>query len=675
MSAPLKYREEIDGLRAIAVIAVILFHLNPHGLTGGFLGVDVFFVISGFLITTIIHRQLKRGTFSLADFWVRRIRRIYPALLVVVAASAAFGSVILISPQRQDMITQSLAAVGSFSNVLMWRTTGDYWSTNAENIPLLHTWSLSLEEQFYVVFPLLLVAVHAFSRRLIFPVVALVAACSVVLCVWGTIYYKVATFYLLPTRMWELMIGAMLAIRGVPRTGDVPMRGSSVFTLVGLAMIGVSFATIQDNANFPSVQPLLPCLGAALVIYFGRAPGLARRFLTLAPITYIGRISYSLYLWHWPVIAYSKYVTVSPDPLALVALTAVPAVLSYHFVECPFRRGFRGARAGVVVLPALVAGCLALLVAIPTSPLMPKEMAPLEHPDSLAKAWAFEATEAVNAGNGGIVAGKEGARPDVMLIGSSHARLMSPPVAAWATRQNRFAVLTGTSSVGVTNVGRVAANVNKRRMTAIERFRPEVTLVVDAWDLLMDENFETELPRVLERVSRASGHVFVFSQIPAVDLPLAYRDALRKYLVANAIWSQGLPPILPDPQVMEANAVVRQIVEAMALPNVQFVDLHDYLVTEEGTIRIFHEGRFMYSDYHHLNEYGAHHVFDNLIRPLLDAHVKSPVLPDLPALTHTAGPRRAEAKPAAAITAEPEAAVALPGVVNPVPRNTAYIAR
>jgi peptidoglycan/LPS O-acetylase OafA/YrhL len=212
VSDALKYRPEIDGLRALAVVAVIVFHFHAHFLPGGFLGVDVFFVISGFLITSIIHRQLEDGSFSLRAFWMRRIRRLYPALFFMVGIVALLGYLLILRPERGELTLHSIAALCSFQNILLWKTTGGYWAESSENIALLHTWSLSLEEQFYVVFPPVLLLVHRFARRWILPLIVAMALVSLLLCLQQTGVRRNAAFYFLPTRMWELLLGSIAAI-------------------------------------------------------------------------------------------------------------------------------------------------------------------------------------------------------------------------------------------------------------------------------------------------------------------------------------------------------------------------------------------------------------------------------------------------------------------------------
>ena len=204
MSQEIKYRPEIDGLRTIAILGVIVFHLRPELLRGGFLGVDVFFVISGFLITIIIYKQVTEQRFSFWSFWTRRFKRLYPALVVTVFVTMICGLFVLPHPERGAMPLQALAALLSFSNILLWKTTGGYWDSSSENISLLHTWSLSLEEQFYICFPLFVFLSHLLFKKHVGKLVVALFITSLILCIVFTDLRRSATFYLLPTRMWEL---------------------------------------------------------------------------------------------------------------------------------------------------------------------------------------------------------------------------------------------------------------------------------------------------------------------------------------------------------------------------------------------------------------------------------------------------------------------------------------
>jgi len=349
MSSSLSYRPEIDGLRALAVLAVLFFHAGL-GFPGGYVGVDIFFVISGYLITSIILRELRARTFSLVNFWERRARRILPAGVVMVLVSMLAGWFLLL-PSDFAALGKSAAAQAVFAaNVYFWRTT-NYFAGPADEQPLLHNWSLAVEEQFYMVVPLLLLVLFRFRVTRKPPVLALVLGAgfvaSLALSVWLLPRMPAVTFYLLPTRAWELLGGALVAL--VP-AGRVPGSRWQRELLVGGGLLGMvlpCFLYTRETA-FPGLAALPPCLGAILFIFGSSSPptkaGLPwlARFFTLRPVVFIGLISYSLYLWHWPLVAFSHYWALEEIPLwhrwSIVGASLGLAVLSWKFLETPFRK-------------------------------------------------------------------------------------------------------------------------------------------------------------------------------------------------------------------------------------------------------------------------------------------------------------------------------------------------
>ena len=342
-SRPLTYRPDIDGLRAIAVLSVVFYHLGLP-LHGGFVGVDLFFVISGFLIGSILLRQTADGSFTFAGFYERRIRRIVPALAVMLAISSAAAWRYLLPSELADYARSLIAAVLSVSNMLFWRQSG-YFASASSLKPLLHTWSLSVEEQFYVFFPLLLVGLRRWAPRRIGPAICGLAALSFAVSVWGAFRFPTATFYCAPLRAWELLLGTMLALPGCPMPQRAWSRLATAFT--GLLLIAGSLWFLHAWTPFPGLAALPPCLGAALIINGGRTgPTLVGRALGLPPVRFVGLISYSLYLWHWPVMVFNSLgltwingLTRHEAQALEFGISLVLAVLSWRFVETPFRHG------------------------------------------------------------------------------------------------------------------------------------------------------------------------------------------------------------------------------------------------------------------------------------------------------------------------------------------------
>ncbi|HYH20775.1 MAG TPA: acyltransferase family protein [Azospirillum sp.] len=344
----MRYRAEIDGLRAVAVVPVILFHAGLTPFAGGFVGVDVFFVISGYLITAIIAADIQAGTFSVAGFYERRIRRLLPALAAMLAVSTALAALLFLPHDFREFSDSLIASVFSVSNIFFWRQAG-YFNEQAILKPLLHTWSLSVEEQFYIVLPLVLLAVYKLRRGGWVPVLALLATLSFALSVVGVAKRPDAAFYLAPTRAWELLLGSLLAVGAVPA-----IRGrllNEAAALLGLGLIGWSVFTFTETTPFPGANALFPCVGTALLIHASPHTTVGR-LLALRPMVFVGAISYSLYLWHWPLLVFASYYRFeglsAPDTAAVLGATVVAATLSWRFVERPFRSGdsiLRGRRA------------------------------------------------------------------------------------------------------------------------------------------------------------------------------------------------------------------------------------------------------------------------------------------------------------------------------------------
>lgn len=357
------YRPEIDGLRALAVVPVLLFHAGLGGLDGGFAGVDVFFVISGFLITSIIHREIREGSFSIVSFYERRARRLAPALLLVCAVCIPFA-VMWMLPQELNNFGKSLYAVNLFaSNFLFWDQTG-YFAPSTELMPLLHTWSLAVEEQFYVVFPLLLLALRRFSTATVLKVVVASVVLSFAAAQVLAFVDPAANFYLLPSRFWELGVGALLALGAVDR---LPLAKGGRDVLAGLGFLAIigSYILVEQSPAYPGWATVPVVVGTALVLAFARGDTLVGRLLSMRPLVAIGLISYSLYLWHQPVFAFARLRAIDAIPpagyVALIALCVVLAVLSWRFVEQPFRQRARVGR-GAVFGSTLAAGAVALVI-------------------------------------------------------------------------------------------------------------------------------------------------------------------------------------------------------------------------------------------------------------------------------------------------------------------------
>ena len=336
----LTYRPEIDGLRAVAVLPVVFYHAGFAGFSGGFIGVDIFFVISGFLITSIILEQQAKGTFQLLSFYERRARRLLPALFLVMASTLPAAWIVL-RPTAMEDFCASLLAVLFFSSNILFAQQNDYFAPAAEEIPWLHSWSLAVEEQYYIVFPLLLMLLWRYRSRYIPHAIVLGIVLSFGLSEWGWRHFPEVHFYLAPTRAWELLSGAAVAFFLGKKTIPQNIFTLHILPLLGLGFLLLGFVTIHNGLPAPSFYTVLPVIGTLLIIMFATKGSLVASILSHPILVQIGLISYSAYLWHQPVFAFTRITSGEPpSPLIMISLCISIMGLSYlswRFVEKPCR--------------------------------------------------------------------------------------------------------------------------------------------------------------------------------------------------------------------------------------------------------------------------------------------------------------------------------------------------
>lgn len=338
----MQYRREIDGLRGIAVLSVILFHAGFSIFSGGFVGVDVFFVISGYLITSIMIGELRSGTFSFLSFYERRARRILPALFLVVLACFPFALNWLSSSDLLDF-SRSLSHLMVFaSNFHFNRTTG-YFDLGADLKPLLHTWSLSVEEQYYLLFPVLFAFLFRFKERFLLISFFVLAALSLIFAEYFLAQRPSTAFFLMPGRLWQLLLGASIAV--LMAQGKLAVRRSEFGSSMGLLLVLFSIFCFSANTPSPGLYMFPPTFGAALVIVYATPETLVGRLLGARALVGVGLISYSAYLWHQPLFAFARYrlVTELSDELKIILclVTLLLSYLSWKFVETPLRSKHR----------------------------------------------------------------------------------------------------------------------------------------------------------------------------------------------------------------------------------------------------------------------------------------------------------------------------------------------
>ena len=550
------YRPDIDGLRAIAILSVLAFHAFPSALPGGFVGVDVFFVISGYLITGLLLDDLAIGRFDLVDFYKRRIRRIFPALLVVLVACLAYGWVELRTIVYAQLGKHVAAGAGFVSNLVLWSEAG-YFDNISASKPLLHLWSLGIEEQFYLVWPLLLWLLWRLRHMRIS--VCLLLCASLALDLWLTRTSPVAAFYSPLSRFWELAAGALLAtmLRGARREVGVSGPPGASLSLIGIALVSWAVFGFDSSQPFPGWRAIVPVAGSACLIAAGPAAFANRWLLSRRWMVWIGLISYPLYLWHWPILVFQN-LRIDGTPgwkqrLAAVVLAFVLAVATYLFVEKPIRFGPRPGRralalAGAMLAMGIAGAAVARFDGLPfrfkgaeapygtysyeyeRDARMPVCWVPKNSPpDSYAK-------ECVDP--------DDGHKPLILLWGDSHAARLYPGLREVAGNRYRIAQFTRSGcapNFWTFHPSRSTGPCTRSSvyvMHRVQELRPDVVVVFSRWYEWTDETINRILPRVVHSL-RANGakHVIVVGPVPE------WRPSLPEIMFRAARMEHRIPPM------------------------------------------------------------------------------------------------------------------------------------
>lgn len=630
-----KFRSDINGLRALAVIAVIAFHYNPAWLRSGFLGVDVFFVISGYLISGNIFRDIASGNFRLSSFYLKRVKRILPALAVVVAVSCLAGRFLLYTLDAKTLGTQGLAAMFSFANISFWLTSGSYWGQVVENSPLLHSWSLSLEEQFYLIFPLFLLFLQRKHPARIVGILLSVSFVSLVLFLVGTKNYANATFYLLPMRIWELSIGACLAWLHF-KNQERQRPGSSFFpqaaSCMGGAMIVFSFF-LAPGKHGVSWAYLLPVLGTVTAIHFSSPGQLFHSIASSPAFSFTGLISYSLYLWHWPVLVCSKNWYIDGElfirPLTAFALILILSIASYFWVEKPLRYGKRSLPLIAAIFAASVGA--AIYAGTPVRLRAPALYSPTvwngELYDNVPASVAGtrqermaglviprptkRTTETYNTGGVQMLLGKPA--PEIVLLGDSHGLM-------WSSVLNEIAGELGISaSFYAANqtspffpippvkkggsgafTGAQMMDFEQSRLSYLRLWRPKLVIISSIWRGLDNP---AEANDLLDFLKSIGCRVLLIEQPP--ELFFGDRNA-PEFLAHMGLVPNGLAyRRIARGHVAEyenGRETLRHI--ANIRPNVDLVPIAD-LYMENGMAAAIKGRDVLYIDDDHLSESGA----------------------------------------------------------------------
>jgi peptidoglycan/LPS O-acetylase OafA/YrhL len=642
------YRRDIDGLRGIAVLSVVLYHAGVPFLRGGYVGVDVFFVISGYLISALIYRDLIQGTFGLRSFYERRAKRILPALLTVISVFICLGTLLLAPRELEVLSAQSISALASASNILFWLRTS-YFGPHAELKPMLMTWSLGVEEQFYLLFPLLLGWTCVLGRRKLLLSLAALSMVSFAVSIFQVSFYPSASFFLLTSRWWELGLGTILGIYEVSGTGQadggLAVWKREVFGVVGILGVLAGALLYNSTTLFPGAAALLPVV-ASLMLLSSNGSWVNRNILSSKVLVGVGLISYSLYLWHWPILSLAQYCSgdaLGPVPIAcLVAFAFVAATFSYFFVEQPFRRMPRTPRTIRRFAVASALCCVPAFVLLagrgwPSRYPVAARIEQEAHAPSIAACTAQDGQSSpVTTGSCSFIKG----HPTIAIMGDSHAASLNRYLqSALESRGWSVAQLTKTSCPPLGLVAPSSAErencvaFNQSSLAEVIK-DPNVKTVVLAgyWQTLLPpfaeqgrlvaegqkaaaltvadswNNLGEGLNEVVVRLETAGKKVFIVIDSPSLGfnpLLLTLSDAIApRRALKKLLWrgdSSGLIPEAEEPDNKRLDTLLRQVA---ASHHAEVIDLYGTLC-DGSTCRYALNGRPFFEDPHHLTRLGA----------------------------------------------------------------------
>ena len=623
----MRYRREVDGLRALAVLPVILFHAGFRAFGGGFVGVDVFFVISGYLITTILISELEQGKFSIVDFYERRARRILPALFFVMLTCLPFAWFFLL-PEDIHRFAQSLVAVSLFaSNLLFYRTSG-YFDTLAELKPLLHTWSLAVEEQYYLFFPVLLSVIWRFGKRRVLGFLVALFVASLFAAQWFSVIKPMASFFLLPARGWELLIGAFVAFYF---SGDFDRKYrklDEVFSFMGLALVVYSVFAFDSHTPSASLYTLVPTLGTALILLFSTETTAVGRFLGARSLVGIGLVSYSAYLWHQPLLAFAKCLSTYDLSASLagflVLLTFILSYFSWKYIESPFRNRAKFDRSNLFRFSAL--GSLFFLVigwvgtntqVFESSHTYVKsyegDVGHLEFHKYVAEKF-FRCTPEPIAREALVWEGylrcmqsRKNSEVDVAVIGDSHAEHLFIGLAESLSTKNLAFYIKGSSPfVKNPEFSTIFDHVLKSQSI-------KVVILAMLWggrrqSLPKNTTLEKELRQTLQTLVASGKTVYLLDDVPKFPFP----PERCKFYVPGL----SSPVCHMDRIELQRNeraylAILKKV--AREVPGVTFAGIGNSLCNE-WVCSMVHHGSLMYRDENHLNILGSKFVGSEIVR-------------------------------------------------------------
>ena len=602
----LKYRSDIDGLRAVAVLAVLLFHLDPRYLSAGYLGVDIFFVISGYLITRIVYTEVMNRKYTYTNFYVRRAKRILPPLYFMAVLTLIAGYLILLP---LDFYKTGISIVGAIvfaSNMQFALRTGDYFSSDSSEWPMLHTWSLSVEEQYYFVLPIALMLVIRFLKGKLIIAMSLVAIASFALAEFMSAKSNLAgaSYYILPTRMGELLVGSILAI--VHARGTLAKSHSNILATVAVVVLVATLLFFNKQFVFPGFSALLACIPIAVIIHCEDT--WVNKALKNKTVVWVGLISYSLYLFHWPVLAFARYILNTTEgylhlPLGVqaicLAIIFILSVFSYYVVERPLRKfNMTGIKALIAyfLVPSVALGLLAASVVLNKG--FPERMSS-ETIDTAYQFSHIDKNQCPSLVNLGCAGGEVNGEKEILLYGNSHAQHYFELISLLAKDNGMKVRLFASGGCGLKNKSSKCGATRSAYEKELEN-GTDITVLAFRWDQdFADEEFLGELDPLIKLAQSKSEKVIVMAQPPLLTFsPSKIANCKRL----------GITCPVPESTIDEGypgyNSEIEQRVKALGA---EFFD--PYAAVEDAT-QLYDEDRLLYSDMDHLSVYGGRWLFE-----------------------------------------------------------------
>ncbi|MES2686419.1 MAG: acyltransferase family protein [Pseudomonadota bacterium] len=651
------YRPDIDGLRAVAVLAVLGFHFTPGLIKGGFVGVDIFFVISGYLITNVLLRSLSDGHFSIADFYSRRVRRIFPALIAIFAASYILGWFTLYSDEYRDLGKHMLAGAAFLSNFTLLNE-GGYFDRAAEAKPLLHLWSLGIEEQFYIFWPLVLWFAH--KRQLnLFIISLFIALVSFYLNIATLRGHPLAAFYSPATRAWELLSGGLLAYFTKTLPPAEPIRTNisqsffwtttalnnvkvnlgkitpNVQAIAGTLLVGCSLVFISKEKAFPGWWAVLPVAGATLLICAGRSAWVNKVILSHPTLVWFGMISYPLYLWHWPILYFTRIIfgdePTRPVRLTAIILSVALGWLTYRFIEKPIRLGRN--RRGSTAMLSLGLATVACIGAI-TFYLEGLTFRYVQPNDYANRQWTLkvpgtkDCSSIVSATVDGYCA-KTQSPATVAIVGDSHGgQLLHGFVTSGDPEFNKVFAIIGANCPPALGVDtRVGCNqLNEIAMAEVARTTSIKYLVVGAYYTYIDQANSPWSDKLIagyrKTFDAANAGKKTVKIVFVIDNPALKKSAeecvpapfkIRTRMKTYPAFCDGATDadLMPRPEYLKFVARLQA-----EFPSVVFYDPRNALCSEDGKCKLFNDSKLLMGDTNHLSIYGSSYVVNDLIEQL-----------------------------------------------------------